>query len=49
MYLKGTLSSAKKPAEAGLKWFRHTLFMYRLGFPEKMTVPMIEQLPLIFT
>lgn len=49
MYLKGTLSSIKKPAEAGSFNDHHGFVLYRLGFPEKITVPIIEQLPLILT
>lgn len=49
MYLWGTLSSVKKPAEAGLTILYYGLFLYLLGFPEKITVPMIEQLPFILT
>ncbi len=49
VYLLGTLSSVKKPAEAGLTILYYGLFLYLLGFPEKITVPMIEQLPFILT
>ncbi|EAA7925924.1 hypothetical protein CAW21_22195 [Salmonella enterica] len=49
MYLWGTLSSVKKPAEAGFTILHYGLFLYLLGFPEKITVPMIEQLPFILT